>query len=143
MLGGNTHGQDPQSYLLAWQGDVEVLFTPDPEPLLDGDLMGGVLSLRSPDETTLVTFGEITFTNLHHVARSGALSTVTRTETLAFVAMLMKFAGLEPPASTSAVAMSRSTAGQSGPSGEDSSTASADAEAVSDWPTATPMRRLP
>ena len=77
LLNVNANGQAPTSYLLAWQGDVEVLFTPDPQPLLDGDLMGGVLSLRSPDETTLVTFGEITFTNLHHVARLGVLPTVT------------------------------------------------------------------
>ncbi len=80
VLSVKTYGQNPQSYLLAWQGDVEVLFTPDPEPLLDGDLMAGVLSLRSPPGTSLVTFGEITLTNLHHVARLGVFPTPNVTD---------------------------------------------------------------
>lgn len=59
-------GQNAEA-VVASAGGVDVLFIPDDEMLLDGDLMGGTLRLRSDEGTRMVTFGRLSLETLHHV----------------------------------------------------------------------------
>jgi hypothetical protein len=64
------------TYSVGWDQGIEVVFTPDSTALLDGKLLSGTLSLRTRENTKIVTFGEISLSNLHHVAAFGERPTI-------------------------------------------------------------------
>ncbi len=53
--------------VLLSRAGVDVVFTLDPEPLLNDALIGGTFSLHSVDGAPMVTFANLNFENLHHV----------------------------------------------------------------------------
>ena len=69
MFGIQVHAQSDG--VLATAGGVEAVWTNDATQPLDGDLVGGVLSLRTAEGSSLVTFENISISNVYNVQIPG------------------------------------------------------------------------
>ena len=64
--------QDTDEFVVATAHGIDVLFVPDSEPLLGGDLVGGTLRLESTDGV-MITFTLMSMESLHHVGVASIL----------------------------------------------------------------------
>ena len=63
--------EDDDGLIVAATAEAEVLFIPDRELLIDGELLGGTLRVRGLDDATIITFADLLFESLHHVSTTG------------------------------------------------------------------------